>query len=273
MNYARLGRLLLAGTLVVLASAGMVVVAEESLAIEIGAEAAILPAFTTDLWVDLDWDLDGLSVESMTTVAVVPAVTANEFLDIEYSFGWASMGATADVDLYPFDLVGFDVYVGVGLVDTTFGDDGTLLVDAILWVTIFPAVTPGVLIDLDASFWLLTLWSDINFDILAQAVDASCGGEIQLLNQTHDNGSLTAYLGTQLAVLPAFNADMWLDVDLEFGDVALTSETDVALTPFALTQQRFEVSIDVNSFSVYVWGGYSPALDVLAGIGFTYDLP
>ena len=53
----------------------------------------------------------------------------------------------------------------------------------------------------------------------------------------------------------------------------MTSQTDFALTPFALTQQRFDIELDVDSFSIYVWGGYSSTVDFFAGFGFTYDLP
>ena len=59
MQNVKLVCLLLVGVAVVLATVGMVAVAEDSLDIGIGAEATILPGFTGDLWVDMDWSLDG----------------------------------------------------------------------------------------------------------------------------------------------------------------------------------------------------------------------
>jgi len=273
MQNAKSVGVLMIGIAALLAFIGMVAVAEDGLDIEIGAEATILPDFTSDLWVDLDWSLNGLSIGSTTTVTAFPAFVANETLVVEYGFGWASLGATTSVDLYPFAFVGFTVYADAGLVDTTFGDDGSLALDVGLWVPIFPALAPVISMDLDVSVWLLSLWSGIDFDILAQGVDAWIGGEIRLLDLALDSGSLTADWGSELDVLPALDASMWFDVTLTMGDVTLTSQTDFALTPFALTQQRFDIELDVDGFSIYVWGGYSPTADFFAGIGFTYDLP
>ena len=273
MQNAKLVGLLVVGIAAVLASVGMVAVADGGLDIEIGAEATILPDFATDLWVDLDWSLDGLSVGSTTTLTVVPALEANEVLVVEYSFDGVSLGATADVDLYPFAFVGFDIYADARLLDTTFGDDGLLSLDVGLLVPIFPAVAPVVSMDVDASVWLLSLWSSVDFDVLTQGIDAWVGGEIRLLDLGLDNGSLVADWGSEMAVLPALDAVMWFDATLGFGDVTMTSQTDLALTPFALTQQRFDIKLDIDGFSLYVWAGYSPTADFFAGIGFTYDLP
>lgn len=273
MQNAKLVGLLVVGITALLASVGMVAVADDTLDIEIGAEAVIVPDFASDLWVDLDWTLDGLSVGSTTTLRVFPDLEANETLVVEYSFGWASLGATTSVDLYPFAFVGFTVYADAGLLDTTFGDDGSLSIDAGLWVPVFPAFAPVVSMDLDVSLWLLSLWSGVDFDILTQAVDAWIGGEIRLLDLVLDNGSLSIDWGSGLDVLPAFDADMWFDVSVNLGGVTVISQTDFALTPFALVQQRFDVSLDVDGFSIYAWVGYSPTIDFFAGIGFTYDLP
>ena len=273
MQNAKSVGLLVVGIAAMLASIGMVTVADAGLDIEIGAEADILPDLTTDLWVDLDWSLDGFSVGSTTTLTVFPALAANETLTAEYSFGWASLGATVDVDLYPFAFAGFDVYADAGLLDTAFGDDGSLSLDVGLLVPIFPAFAPVVSMDLDVSIWLLSAWSGIDFDVLAQGIDALIGGEIRLLDLVLDNGSLSADWGSELDVLPAFGAEMWFDVALGLGGVTVTSQTDFALTPFALVQQRFDIELDVDGFSVYAWGGYSPTADFFAGIGFTYDLP
>lgn len=273
MQNAKLVRLLVVGIAAVLASVGMVAVADDGLDVEIGAEATILPSFASDLWVDLDWTLDGLSVGSTTTLTVFPALEANEALSAEYSFGWASLGATASVDVYPFAFVGFTVYADAGFYDTAFGDGGLLSLEFGLSVPIFPAFALVVSMDLDASYWLLSLWSGVDFDILAQGIDGWIGGEIRLLDLVLENGSLSADWGAEMSAMPAFGADMWFDVSFGLGDVTVTSQTDFALTPFALAQQRFDISLDVDSLSIYVWAGYSPALDVFAGIGFTYDLP
>ena len=265
--------LVVLGIAALLASIGMVAAAEDDLGIVIGAEATILPGFASDLWVDLDWNLNGLSVGSTTTLAVFPTLAADETLTIEYSFEWASLGAITDVSLYPFAFDGFSLYMDVTILDTTFGDDGTLSIDAGLSMPIFPTVAPVVSMDLDASLWVLSLWSGVDFDILTQGIDALIGGEIRLLDLVLDNGSLTADWGSELDVLPIFDADMWFDVSLGLGDVTITSQTDFALTPFALIQQRFDVSLDVDGLSIYVWAGYLPTADFFAGIGFTYDLP
>ena len=273
MKNVKLVCLLVVGIAVVLATVGMVAVAGDSLDIGIGAEATILPGFTADLWVDLDWSLDGLSVGSTTTLAVLPALEANETLVVEYSFGWASLGATSSLDIYPFAFAGFTLDADAVVLDTTFGDDGSLSIDTGLWVPIFPTFGAVVSLDLDVSVWLLSLWSGIDFDILTQGVDAWIGGEIQLLDLVLDNGSLTAEWGSELDVLPAIDADMWFDASLGLGDVTVTSQTDFALTPFALTQQRFDIELDVDTLSIYVWAGYSSTVDFFAGFGFTYDLP
>jgi len=273
MQNVKLVCLVVVGIAAMLASVGMVAVADDGLDVEIGAEATILPDFAADLWVDLDWSLNGLSIGSATTLTVFPDFEANEVLTVEYSFGSAFVGATASVDLYPFAFVGFTVYAEAGLLDTTFGDDGSLLLDVGLWVPILPAFAPVIYMDLDVSLWVLSLWSSVDFDILAQGVDAWIGGEIRLLDLVLDNGSLTADWGSELDVLPALDASMWFDVSLGMGDVTVTSQTDFALTPFALVQQRFDIELDIDGFSVYVWAGYSPTADLFAGIGFTYDLP
>jgi len=302
MQNVKLACLLVVGIAAVLATVGMVAVADDSLDIEIGAEAAILPDFTTDLWVALDWSLDGLSVGSTTTLTVFPAFAANETLTVEYSFGWAALGATADVDLYSFAFAGFDIYANAGFYDTAFGEDGLLSLDFGLSVPIFPAFALVVSVDLDASYWLLSLWSGVDFDILAQSIDAWIGAEIRLLDLVLDSGSLSIDWGSEMTAMPAFGADMWFDVSLILGDVTvtsqtdfaltpfapeqqqfdvsiglgevtMTSQTDFALTPFALTQQRFDVELDIDGLSIYVWGGYSATADFFAGIGFTYDLP
>jgi len=264
---------LVIGIAALLASMGMVAVAEDGLDIAIGAEATFLPDLAGDLWVDLDWSVDGLSVGSTTTLVFFPDLTADETLTIEYGFGWASLGATTTIDLYPFAFVGFDIYADVGLLDTTFGDDGSLSLDAGLWMPVFPTLAPVISIDLDVSVWLVSVWSGVDFDILAQDIDALIGGEIQLLDLALENGSLTAEWGSQMDVLPAFETEMWFDISFGLGDVTVTSQSNFALTPFALTQQRFDISLDVDGLSVYVWAGYSPTADFFAGIGFVYDVP
>jgi len=98
--------------------------------------------------------------------------------------------------------------------------------------------------DLDVSLWLLSFWSGVEFDVLTQGIDALVGGEIRLLDLVLDNGSLTVDWGSELEVLPAFDADLWFDVSFGLGDVTVASQTDFALTPFALTQQRFDISLE-----------------------------
>ena len=107
MQNTKLVSVLVIGIVAMLATAGMVAVAEDDLDIVIGAEAEILPDFAAELWVDLDWSLDGLSVGSSTTLGVFPDLEANETLTLEYTFGWASLGAITSVDLYPFAFIEF----------------------------------------------------------------------------------------------------------------------------------------------------------------------
>jgi len=302
MYNAKAVGVLVVGIAALLACVGMVAIAEGDLDVTIGGESTILPNFTSDIWVAVDWSLDGLSIASTTALTVFPMLATDEILTVEYGFNGASLGATVFLSLYPFSFDGFTLFVDVPLVNATFGDDGALSLDVGLWAPILPSVDVEISADLAVSIWIFSLWSNAGFDVLTQALDAQIGVEIQLLDLAFDNGDFAACWGAELDVLPALDAAMWfeaslslgdltiasltdfdlmpfapvnqrIDVEIIMGDIALSSRTDLALAPFGLTQQRFDISLDVDALSIYVWFAYFPTANYLATIGFTYDLP
>jgi hypothetical protein len=238
----------------------------------IGAEAAFLPGFSADVWLDLDWNVDGFSIESLTEFTVFPALTAIETMTVEYSFGVFDLGGTVMIDVYPFAFVGLDLYAEARLLD--IAQDGvTFSADAGLFSEIYPTFGNTLSFDVDASFGIFSLWGDFDLGIPGFGVSVLIGGEVRVLDLDLDNGGLTADLGASTFVLPAVDAQMWLDMAFTLGAVTVTSETDFTLTPFGLTQQWFEVEIGLDGLSVYVWASFTGAGDLSAGIGATYDFP
>jgi len=236
----------------------------------IGAEAMFLPGFSTDVWLDLDWDVDGFSIGSLTEVTVFPGFTATETLAVGYSFGPVDLRGTVTVDVYPFAFGGFDLYAGVGLI----AQDGVAIsADVSLFSEIYPTFGGTLSLDVDASYGIFSLWGDFDLDIPGFEVSVLIGGEARVFDLDLDNGGLTADLGASTLVVPAVDAQMWLDMVLTLGAVTVTSETGFALTPFGLTEQRFEVEIGFDGLSVYAWGSFTGAGDLSAGIGGTYDFP
>ncbi len=238
----------------------------------VGAEATFLPAFSSDVWLDLDWNVDGFSICSLTEVAVFPGFAVGETMTVGYSFGPADLGAIVMIDVYPFAFGGFDLNAGVGLLD--IAQDGVAFsVDVGLYSEIYPTFGSTLSLDVDASYGVFSLWGDFDLGIPGFGVSVLIGGEVRLLDLDLDNGGLTADLGASTFVVPAVDAQMWLDMALTLGAVTVTSETDFDLTPFGLTQQRFEVEIGFDGLSINVWASFTGAGDLSAGIGGTYDFP
>lgn len=238
----------------------------------IGAEAAFLPGFSTDVWLDLDWDVDGFSLGALTEIFVFPVFAASETMTACYSFGPFDLGGTVMIGIYPFTFDGFDLHAEVGLLD--IAQDGfAVTADAGLYSEIYPTFANTLSLDVDASYGIFSLWSGFDLDVPDFGMSILIGGEIRVLDLDLENGGLTADLGASTFVVPAVDAQMWLDVAFELGAVTVTSETDFTLTPFGLTQQRFEVEIGLDGFSVYAWVSFTGGGDLSAGIGGTYDFP
>ena len=191
---------------------------------------------------------------------------------LEYSFGWIDLGGTATVDVYPFAFAGFDLYAEIGLLDVA-QDGFAMSADAGLVSEIYPVFGNELFLDVDASYGIFSLWSDLDVTVPAFGVSVLLGGEVRVLDLDLDGWSLTADLGASTFVVQALAAQRWFDVALEFGAVGITSETDFALTPFGLTEQRFEIEIGFDGFSVYAWGSFTGAGSLTAGVGATYSFP
>ena len=238
----------------------------------VGIEAAFVLGFSTDLWIDLDWDVDGLSVGALTEISVFPVFAVGETMTVEYSFGPANLGATVMIDVYPFAFGGFDLHAGVTLLD--IAQDGVAFsADLGLVSEILPTFGSTLSLDVDASYGVFSLWGDFDLDIPGFGTSVLVGGEVRILNVELENGGLTTDLGASSFVVPTVDAQMWLDMALALGAVTVTSETDLTLTPFGLTQQRFEIEIGFDGLSVYVWTSFTGAGDLFTVIGGTYDLP
>lgn len=238
----------------------------------VGAEAAFLPAFSTDVWLDLDWDVDGWGIGSLAEMTVFPGFAVNWTGSVEYVFDSVDLGGTVLIDIYPFAFGAFDVYAGVGILDFA-QDEIAISADAGLYSEIYPTFGNTLSLDVDASYGILAVWGDLDLDIPGFEVSVLLGGEVLVLDLDLDDGGLTAYLGAATFVVPAVDAQMWLDMALELGAVTVTSESDFSLTPFGLTQQRFEVELGLDGLSVYAWLSFTGAGDLSAGIGGTYDFP
>ena len=238
----------------------------------VGIEAAFLLGFSTDLWLDLDWDVDGLSVGALTEISAFPVFAVGETMTVGYSFGPVDLGATVMIDVYPFAFGFFDLHAGVTLLD--LAQDGVAFsADLGLVSEIFPTFGSTLSLDLDASYGVFSLWGDFDLDIPGFGTSVLVGGEVRILNVELDSGGLTTDLGASAFVVPAVDAQMWVDMALALGAVTVTSETDFTLTPFGLTQQRFEIEIGFDGLSIYVWMSFTGAGDLVTVIGGTYDFP
>jgi hypothetical protein len=237
-----------------------------------GAEAMFLPGFSTDVWINLDWNMDGLSIGNRAEISVFPGFAVSWTGTVGYSFGPVDLRGTVMMDVYPFAFTGVEFYAVVGLFDIA-SDGFEASADASLFSAIYPAFGNTLSLDVDVSYGIFSLWGGLDLDIPSFGVSVLVGGEVRALDLDLNNGGLTVDLGASTLVVPAVDAQMWLDMTFTLGAVTVTSETDFTLTPFGLTQQRFEAKIGSNGLSVYVWGSFTGAGDLSAGIGGTYDFP
>jgi len=238
----------------------------------VGAEAAFLPGFSSELWLDLDWQVDGWSFGALTEVLALPAFGVSWTGSVGYTLGPVDLGGTMMIDVYPFGFVGLDLSAGVGLLDVS-QDGFAVSADASLLAEILPAFGSTLSLDVDASYGIFSLWVDFDLGVPGFGVDLLVGGEVRVLDLDLEEGSLTADLGASTFVLPGPDAQLWFDVKLALGGIVVKSETDFALTPFGLMEQRFEIEVGSGGITVYAWGSFTGAGDLSAGIGGTYDFP
>ena len=238
----------------------------------IGVEAALLPRFSTDVWLDLDGRLDGWSFGSLLEVSALPGVGVSWTGSIGTSFGPIDLGGTAEVDVYPFALGGFDLHAEVELLDVS-QDGFEMSIGARLFSKVYPVFGNVLSLGVDASYGIFSLWADFDLTLPPFGVSVLLAGEVRLLDLDLEEGSLTADLGSSTFVVPALDAQLWFDVTFEFGDVVVTSETDFVLTPFGLTEQRFEVELGLDGLTIYAWGSLSGGGDLSAGVGGSYSFP
>jgi len=239
---------------------------------EIGAEATFVPGFTTDLWVDLDWDLDGWSLGSLAEFTFFPGVDLSWTGTVGSSFGWIDVGAILSIDIVPFDFSGFDVYAAVDLFDVE-RDRFTASAATELTLEIYPPFGATLELDLDAAYGILSAWGGVDLDILAFGLTSWIGAQVRLLDLELENGSLTADLGGWMFLIPLDNARFWLDLALSLGAVTVSAETDFNVVPFGLAQQQIEVEIGMEQLSIYVWESLTGGGDLTVGIGTVYELP
>jgi len=246
--------------------------AEDGFSGQIGADVEFLPALTTDLWLDLDWDLDGFGLCSLTEVSVLPAFVLSETLTASYALDGFRFRGVAGIDILPFAVGDLSLSVGTTVFDT--GEDGfSFSADALFLVRVLPAFDLVLSLDLDAALGFLSLWGEFDFNILDLATAVLVGGEIQPLDVALEDGSLAGFLGAEATLIPAVDAWMWIDLLFRLGSVSVVSETQIALTPFGLTEQYFEVEVAFDGLTLHAWGGFTGDSVLFAGIGFTYDFP
>jgi len=86
--------------------------------------------------------------------------------------------------------------------------------------------------------------------------------------------SFSGGIGVSATVYPAVTDDVWFDLSLVLDVFSVTSKTTLALMPFGFTEQRIDLGLAFDGFSIYVWGALSSAaLDPSGGIGFSYGFP
>jgi len=240
--------------------------------VEAGMESVLLPAGTLNAWVDLGWDLIGLRFGSLTELTVLPAFGLDETLSARYTLDPFRLLVEIDVGIVPlaFDDLGLSAFAR--LIDVQ-GDDLEFEVEAGLLLHALP--TFGLTFSLDAGLglWILNVWMDADLDILTVVLDLLLGVEAGVLDLSWDGGGLSAWLGGEMAISPAFDAHVWFDVCFDAGDFELRSQTDIGLSPLGLVEQLIELSIRMNGLRIYAWSGFRGDLTFLVGIGVTYRLP
>ena len=238
----------------------------------VGMEAEFLPGFSTEVWLDLDWDVDGWSFGNLTEVFVFPAFGVSWTGSVDYTVGPVDLGGTVMIDIYPFAFAGLDFTAGVGLLDVS-QDGFAVSADASLLTELYPAFSSTLSLDVDVSYGIFSVWVDFDLTVPGFGVDLLIGGEVRVLDLDLEEGGLTADLGASTVVLPGTAAQLWFDMELTLGGIIVKSMTDFALTPFGLTEQRFEVEVGIDGVTIYAWAGFTGGGDLSAGIGGTYDFP
>jgi len=259
---------------VVVATAGWSVWAAESegLSGTVGAEAVLLPGFSSGVWLDLSWNVNPWVFGALTHLVLFPGFTASWTGTVAYSLGPVDLGGTLAMDVYPLDLVGLDLLARAGLIDWTRDDDAAS-VEASFLCEVLPALAGTLSLDADASYGRFTAWGDLDLGVPGFGVTVLAGAEICVLDLDLDDGQLTGDLGARATVVPTFDAQFWFDVSFELGAFEVTADTEFDLTPFGLAEQRIQITIRFDGVSVYAWGGFDGAGDVTAGIGGCYDFP
>jgi len=268
----RLKAILLALGVVALIGGGVWAQQANGLSGTVGIETDVLPAFTTELWVDLDWAVDGWTIGNRLDLDILPEFGASWMGSVDVTFAPVDLGLTAIVDIVPFDVVDLSFDAGIDLFEMT-QDGFAASADAGLNVGILPGFDATASLDLDASYGVFSLWGDVDLTIPGFAVTTTVGGEARVLDLDLDDGSLIADLGASSQVIPDVDAQLWFDVAFDLRDLGVTSQTDIGLTPFELTQQRFDVELSVGPVTVYAWLGFDGAGELSGGLGGTYDFP
>jgi hypothetical protein len=81
-------------------------------------------------------------------------------------------------------------------------------------------------------------------------------------------------IGVQATVYPTVTDDVWLDLSLVLDAFSITSKTTFTLMPVGFSEQRIDLGLAFDGFSIYVWGALSGAtFDPSAGAGFFYGFP
>ena len=86
--------------------------------------------------------------------------------------------------------------------------------------------------------------------------------------------SFSGGIGVSATVYPAVTDDVWFDLSLVLDAFSVASKTTLTLMPFGFSEQRIDLGLAFDGFSIYVWGALSSAaLDPSGGIGFSYGFP
>lgn len=86
--------------------------------------------------------------------------------------------------------------------------------------------------------------------------------------------SFSGGIGVSATVYPTVTDDVWFDLSLVLDAFSVASKTTFTLMPFGFSEQRIDLGVAFDGFSIYVWGALSGAtFDPSAGIGFSYGFP
>ena len=238
----------------------------------LGVDATFLPGFGSTIWAHIVYDVDSWSFGNRVDITVFPGFTASWKGSVSYTFGPADIGASLQVDVYPFSLSELDVHAGVALFDVVEGSF-ELSGDARFTSEILPAFDSTLSLEIDASYSIVSLEAIFSLDVPGFDPSVWLWGQLRVLDLQLEDGTLTADLGASATVLPAGSPGAWFDVTLSLGSVTVSSETDFVFGPFGLNQQRFDVSMVWDHVSVTVWLRFAGDGELSAGVGATYGFP